>query len=110
MLVKTWADLLRIEESQIQLEDNFFDLGGSSLLAMRAIEQSERELGIRTDARRYSYESLAQLAGTSAAAPAPQTSATTASRAPKALFPRVLTNLGRKGGAWLGGHASRGDR
>ena len=65
-LAKIWAGLLDVEVAHIAPGDNFFDLGGNSLLAMRAVEFSGRTLGFRIDARRYFYESLAQLANESA--------------------------------------------
>jgi amino acid adenylation domain-containing protein len=69
-LAKIWAGLLDVDVGHIAPGDNFFDLGGNSLLAMRAVEFSGRTLGFRIDARRYFYESLAQLANEQAAAPA----------------------------------------
>jgi hypothetical protein len=62
VLQRIWSDLLDIDADQISVDDNFFDLGGSSLLAMRAIELSARSLGFRVDARRYLSESMSQLA------------------------------------------------
>jgi amino acid adenylation domain-containing protein len=67
-LAKIWAQMLDIDVTNISPQDNFFDLGGNSLLAMRAVEASGRALGFRIDARRYFYESLAQLAREQAAA------------------------------------------
>lgn len=61
-LAGIWAELLGLEATQIQPTDNFFDLGGSSLLAMRAVAEGEKRLGVRIDPRRYVYESLQQLA------------------------------------------------
>ncbi|MCA3181728.1 MAG: amino acid adenylation domain-containing protein [Burkholderiaceae bacterium] len=57
-----WATLVGVPEGTISTGDNFFDLGGNSLLAMRAIETMERELGRRVEPRRYLFESLAQIA------------------------------------------------
>jgi acyl carrier protein len=74
-LAGIWADLLGLDAAQIQPGDNFFDLGGSSLLAMRAVTEGEQKLGLKIDPRRYVYESLRQLAAPAAA---------TASEAPKA--------------------------
>jgi acyl carrier protein len=74
-----WAELLGLDAGQIQPTDNFFDLGGSSLLAMRAVAEGEKRLGLKIDARRYVYESLRQLAAPVAAvtvlAPAAQPAA-----------------------------------
>jgi hypothetical protein len=63
-LAQVWAQVLEIDADQIRGEDNFFDLGGSSLLAMRAVEVARKNLGLRIEAQRYIYESLRQLAMT----------------------------------------------
>jgi len=44
-LAKIWADVLDIE--QVGIEDNFFDLGGHSLLTMRLCHQIEKTFGKR---------------------------------------------------------------
>jgi acyl carrier protein len=67
-LARIWAELLGLDAAQIQPGDNFFDLGGSSLLAMRAVTEGEQKLGLRIDPRRYVFESLRQLATTSTTA------------------------------------------
>jgi len=67
-LARIWSDLLNVDPAHVSPRDNFFDLGGDSLLAMRAVEAAGRTLGFRIDARRYFYESLAQLANPQAAA------------------------------------------
>ena len=61
-MAQIWAELLGLEVTDIAAQDNFFDLGGSSLLAMRAIEETRRRLGVEIEPRRYAVESLAQLA------------------------------------------------
>ena len=66
-LARIWAELLDIDPTHVTPRDNFFDLGGDSLLAMRAVEAAGRQLGFRIDARRYFYENLAQLANAEAA-------------------------------------------
>ena len=66
-LARIWAELLNIDAGHVSPRDNFFDLGGDSLLAMRAVEAAGRQLGFRIDARRYFYENLAQLANADAA-------------------------------------------
>ena len=55
-----WSGLLGIE--RVYREDNFFDLGGHSLLVMQSVETLEAELHRRIDPRRYIFESLAQIA------------------------------------------------
>ena len=86
-LAKIWARLLQIDISSIRPEDNFFDLGGSSLLAMQAMEATERELGLTIDAQRYIYEGLAQLAATQPA---------TSGRQPKGFLGRLLGRFEKK--------------
>ena len=66
-LAQIWADVLKIKISEIRPSDNFFDLGGDSLLAMRVIQLAERTLGLRTAPPRYVFENLGQLASREAA-------------------------------------------
>lgn len=60
-LAHIWATLLGIPPEQISAMDNFFDLGGSSLLAMRAVSEAEKSLGLKIDPARMVYENLGQL-------------------------------------------------
>lgn len=60
-LAQVWASVLGMDVNDIHPTDTFFDLGGDSLLAMRAVRQAEQSLGYRIEARRYLFESLAQL-------------------------------------------------
>ncbi len=60
MLAGIWRDLLGLP--RISARDNFFDLGGHSLLAMQAITQMEQKTGKQIAARRYMFQTLAQLA------------------------------------------------
>lgn len=61
-LAEVWAQLLGIDAAQINSNDNFFDLGGSSLLAMRAVIDAEKKLELKVDPRRYVFETLRQVA------------------------------------------------
>jgi amino acid adenylation domain-containing protein len=62
-LAEVWARLLGIDAAdQINSNDNFFDLGGSSLLAMRAVVDAEKKLGLKVDPRRFVFETLRQVA------------------------------------------------
>ncbi|MEO5737992.1 MAG: amino acid adenylation domain-containing protein [Variovorax sp.] len=61
-LAQIWASSLSIDVNEIRASDNFFDLGGDSLLAMRIIQQAEQVLGYRVEPRRYVFENLGQLA------------------------------------------------
>jgi len=69
-LAEIWCSLLGV--SSIGRGDNFFDLGGHSLLVMQAVEMMQRQVNRRIDPRRYIFESLAQIAhGYDEAAPLP---------------------------------------
>lgn len=99
-LAQVWAGVLGIDVNDIHPTDNFFDLGGDSLLAMRALQQAEQLLGFRVEARRYVFESLAQLSSgvgmlmaETAAAVQQQQQADPARRG---LFGRVISAFGRK--------------
>jgi polyketide synthase PksJ len=48
-IAKIWEDL--IKTSNISLNDNFFDIGGTSLIAIRAVERIEKEFKIKLSAR-----------------------------------------------------------
>ncbi|WPB55475.1 non-ribosomal peptide synthetase [Xylophilus sp. GOD-11R] len=61
-LAAVWAEVMGIDAAGIRAGDNFFDLGGDSLLVMRAVLQAQRVLGVRTEPRRYLFETLGQLA------------------------------------------------
>jgi hypothetical protein len=93
-LAAIWARLLGIEADQVGAEDNFFDLGGGSLLVMQAANLAERELGLRVDPRRNVHEPLRQLATRSAATfPA----AAEVRAAPRGWVARVFGRMGQGG-------------
>ena len=106
-LAQVWASALDIDVNDIRASDNFFDLGGDSLQAMRVVELSEQTLGFRIEPRRYVFESLAQLASAQPGEPVDKTGTgrTTnrgnleADRAPKSggLLGRMFSGWGRKG-------------
>jgi amino acid adenylation domain-containing protein len=48
-LVQIWRELLGVE--RVGVSDNFFDLGGSSLLAVQVVIRVERELGVEVPLR-----------------------------------------------------------
>ncbi len=100
-LARIWSELLNVDVEQVSPRDNFFDLGGDSLLAMRAVEAAGRSLGFRIDARRYFYENLAQLANADAAVTiAPAGAVPAAARKepePGGLLKRVFGAFGGKG-------------
>jgi non-ribosomal peptide synthetase component F len=71
-MASIWARILGVQPEDIVAEDNFLDLGGSSLLTMEAVAACERELGIRIDPRRFVFEALHQLAATEVLPPTVQ--------------------------------------
>jgi amino acid adenylation domain-containing protein len=100
-MARIWADLLGVDPAQIHPGDNFFDLGGSSLLVMRAVAETEKQLGLKIDPSRYVYESLQQLSTGAVSEPALAATAEVgadnrASTAPGGLLSRVLGRFGRK--------------
>lgn len=64
-----WSALLGVPADRIRGDDNFFDLGGQSLLAVSAATAIEQRFGVRFDAQRLVFESLAQIAAQLAPSP-----------------------------------------
>jgi amino acid adenylation domain-containing protein len=60
LIADIWSELLEVEK--IGRTDNFFDLGGHSLMAMRAVAAIEALMGWKISPRRLIYESLQQIA------------------------------------------------
>ncbi len=60
MLAKIWQELIGTEN--VYLQDNFFDIGGHSLLAMQMILKVEAQLGCRITPRDVLLQNLGQLA------------------------------------------------
>jgi acyl carrier protein len=58
-LAEVWQELLGVTPTP---QDNFFDLGGTSLMAMNAVVKLEQRIGKQISPRRYVIETLAQLA------------------------------------------------
>jgi amino acid adenylation domain-containing protein len=75
-LAEIWSNLLGIDASDVQPTDNFFDLGGSSLLFMRLLAQMKSELGLVVEPRRLLGESLRELV----VAPKPRAAALSGAR------------------------------
>lgn len=97
-LAAIWARLLGVDVSQIRGQDNFFDIGGSSLLVMQAVAEAERLFGLKIDPRRYVNESLLQLSAESSGGST--TSGTdsplTQEPPPSGLLSRVMGVFGRR--------------
>lgn len=59
-LASVWSELLGTDD--IRSDDNFFDLGGHSMLVMQAIARMQEQTGLRVNPRRFIFETLAQVA------------------------------------------------
>jgi acyl carrier protein len=67
MLAKIWSEMLGIE--QIGIHDNFFSLGGDSILSIRIIARAN-EAGIQlTPKQLFQYQTIAELAALASKAP-----------------------------------------
>jgi acyl carrier protein len=60
LVAQVWQDALGLE--RVGVHDNFFDLGGHSLLLMRVIARIEKETGLRIDPREIMFQTLEQFA------------------------------------------------
>jgi amino acid adenylation domain-containing protein len=60
MLAAIWAEVLKVE--RVGVEENFFDLGGHSLLVVAAIERMRTRTGIALSPREYMMQNLRQIA------------------------------------------------
>lgn len=60
LIAEIWRNLLAVD--RVSVDDNFFDLGGHSLLLMRAIAQLDKRLGLRITPREFMLQTLGQLA------------------------------------------------
>lgn len=69
LLASVWAEVLKVE--RVGRHDNFFDLGGHSLLSLRVAAAVATRVGWRMDPRALFFQTLSQLAavGTAAADP-----------------------------------------
>ena len=60
LLAETWQQVLGLE--RVGVRDNFFDLGGQSLLSVKVISKLERQTGVRISPAEMVVQNLAQLA------------------------------------------------
>jgi acyl carrier protein len=59
-LVTIWKEALGLD--QISVHDNFFEIGGHSLLSIQVITRLENRIGLRVNPREFIYQTLGQLA------------------------------------------------
>ena len=60
LVAAVWRELLGVE--RIDVLDNFLDLGGHSLLIMRAVAMLEARTGIELSPRAFMFQTLEQIA------------------------------------------------
>jgi len=66
LLASVWAEVLKVE--RVGRHDNFFDLGGHSLLSLRVAAAVATRVGWRMDPRALFFQTLSQLAAVGTAA------------------------------------------
>ena len=62
LVAEIWRELLGLDA--IGMNDNFYDLGGHSMLAMRAVARIEKATGVRINPRELNFQTARQLAAT----------------------------------------------
>jgi acyl carrier protein len=60
LIAKVWQEVLVVEK--VGVYDNFFNLGGHSLLSMQVIARLEKQLGLRLNPRELIFQNLGQMA------------------------------------------------
>lgn len=63
LIAQIWQQVLGINDT-VSVHDNFFDLGGHSLLSIQVVDQLDKRTGVRLNPRLLVLQSLAQLAAT----------------------------------------------
>ncbi|WP_255528253.1 AMP-binding protein [Streptacidiphilus sp. P02-A3a] len=62
-LVEVWAKVLGVEPDRIGVEDNFFNLGGDSILSLQAVSLARRANLRLTTKQMFQRQTIAELAG-----------------------------------------------
>ena len=100
LLAEVWRELLGVQA--IGVQDNFLDLGGHSLLIMRAVAMLHARGGVDLSPRSFVFQTLGQIAaecdaqsGQAASADALSPPATETMASP-GLFGRLLSRLGKR--------------
>ena len=90
-LAELWCELLGIE--QVGVQDNFLDLGGHSLLVMRAVALLQARTGARLSPRAFVFQTLEQIAAECDAATCGQRNRL---RHRRGLLKRVIARFGQE--------------
>jgi acyl carrier protein len=67
LIAGIWSRLLGVEH--VDVNDNFFDLGGHSLLVATAVAEIRKQTGVKLTPSRFAFETMGQLAASVAAEP-----------------------------------------
>jgi acyl carrier protein len=100
LIAEIWQELLGTE--RVSVHDNFLDVGGHSLLAMRAISRIGKKTGIRLNPSVMNLHTLEQIAAeceeksTPAASPPPVATPAPSGGLRQRLFNAVLQTVGRE--------------
>jgi hypothetical protein len=89
LVARVWRDLLKVE--RIGVSDNFFDLGGHSLLIMQAVFKLEAATERRVSPRSFIFNTLEQIAR-ACDAPRPEAPLTVPSRLQRFLSARATSS------------------
>ena len=60
LIAEIWQDVLKVD--YVGVHDNFFDLGGHSLLSLQVVTRLEKQLGVKLSSRELVFQTLGQLA------------------------------------------------
>jgi len=85
LIAAIWQELLNVDH--VDPDDNFYDLGGHSMLALQVVSRIEKAIGVRINPRELNFQTVRQLAATCDARRA------TAAGAQPNLVARVLRRL-----------------
>jgi acyl carrier protein len=60
LIAEIWQQVLQVDD--VGVHDNFFDLGGHSLLSLQVVTRLEKQLGVQINLRDLMFQTLGQLA------------------------------------------------
>jgi len=60
LLIRVWREVLELDE--VGVFDDFFDLGGNSLLSLKVVDRVERETGVRMNPAELVHQTVRQIA------------------------------------------------
>ena len=84
VIIDVWKELLGIDH--VSTHDNFFDLGGNSLLSVSAINMIRLKTGLKIHPRHFIFQSLGQIAAICAGGPADETTSSDGTESRDSFF------------------------